>query len=72
MIAALIALLGSYTPVTVTVTQILTDGTAVNVTSLVGGLAGADWPWITSAVLLVVCVFWLFRFIYGILLGGRK
>lgn len=72
MIDTLLALLGSYTPQTTTVQEVLSDGSTVSYTALVPGLAGADWPWITSAAILLVCVFWLFRFIYGVFLGGHK
>ena len=59
--------LGPYTPRTQTVTEYLSDGSSVTYTEVVPGLAGLDWPWITSVTLFAMALYCIFRMIGGLL-----
>lgn len=50
--------LGEYNPITYTV-----DGNAI----IPPGMAGVDWPWVASAVLLLVSFYCLCRLLGGML-----
>ena len=65
--SAVTALFGSYTPRTQTVTEYLSDGTTVSYTEVVPGLAGLDWPWITSVALFAMALYCIFRMIGGLM-----
>lgn len=61
------SLFGTYTPRTQTVTEYLSDGSSVTYTEVVPGLAGLDWPWITSVTLFAMALYCIFRMIGGLL-----
>lgn len=64
---ALIDILGAYEPVE-TIREIeLIDGTMYQYSAVPDGLAGVDWPWIGSAILLIVVLFCLFKLLGGVL-----
>lgn len=50
-------LFGEYSPRTQTVTEIMSDGTAVTRQEIIPGLAGLDWVWLAE-VLLFALVLW--------------
>lgn len=59
------SLFGTYTPRTQTVTEFLSDGSTVSYTEVVPGVAGLDWPWITSVSLFAMVLYCVFRLIGG-------
>lgn len=61
------SLFGTYTPRTQTVTEHLSDGSSVTYTEVVPGLAGLDWPWITSVALFAMALYCIFRMIGGLM-----
>lgn len=75
----LASILGAYEPVTYNVTQMANDpdfGVIQVVDSYVAkGLAGVDWEYVVTALVLVITIYSVFR-LMGILLsslsGGRK
>lgn len=73
MIESLIALIGEYVPLTGT--YYLWDEAAsefVSVTQPIDGIAGINFPWVISAAFVLLTVYCLFRFMYGLLFGGGK
>ena len=62
-----IALFGTYTPRTQTVTQQLTDGSVVTYQEIIPGLAGLDWPWLASVGLFALFLYGLLRIVGGLL-----
>ena len=67
LIPAVKALFGEYTPKTYNVTTYLSDGTAVQSTEIVPGLAGLDYEWIAGAALFALALYGLLRMIGGLL-----
>lgn len=67
LVSTVKALFGSYTPKTYNVTTYLPDGTAVQSTEIVPGLAGLDYEWIAGAVLFALALYGLLRMIGGLL-----
>ena len=59
------ALFGTYTPRTQTVTEYLSDGSSVTYSEVVPGLAGLDWPWVSSVALFSMALYCVFRLIGG-------
>lgn len=62
---AVYSLFGEYTPRTYTVTTYLDDGTAIQSTEIVPGLAGLDFNWIAGVSLFALSLFCIFRMIGG-------
>lgn len=62
---AIHALFGEYTPRTYTVTTYLDDGTAIQSTEIVPGLAGLDYDWIAGVSVFVLALYCIFRMIGG-------
>lgn len=67
LISVVKALFGSYTPKTYNVTTYLSDGTAVQSTEIVPGLAGLDYEWIAGAALFALVLYGLLRLIGGLI-----
>lgn len=67
LVSAIKALFGSYTPKTYNVTTYLSDGTAIQSTEIVPGLAGLDYEWIAGAALFALLLYGLLRMIGGLL-----
>lgn len=61
------ALLGEYQPRTCTVSTYLPDGTVVETTELVPGLAGLDYTWLGGFALFALSLYCIFRMIGGLL-----
>lgn len=61
------ALFGTYTPRTQTVTDHLADGTIVTSQQVIPGVAGFDWPWLTSVALFALLLHGLLRLIGGLI-----
>lgn len=61
------ALFGNYTPRTQTITDYLADGTAVTYQQVIPGVAGLDWPWLSSVGLFSLFLYGLLRMIGGLL-----
>lgn len=62
MIEWLTEIIGEYTP------NVYTVGEDVEI--IASGMAGVDWTWIMSAILLVVGVFCAFKLV-GVFFGGK-
>lgn len=58
---------GSYTPRTYTVTEYLSDGSAVTSQQYVPGVAGMDFEWLAAAVLFILVIFCVFKLIGGLI-----
>lgn len=54
---------GTYTPRTQKVTNYLADGSTVESTEVISGIAGVDWYWITGVVLFSQVLWSFFRFL---------
>ena len=54
---------GTYTPRTQTVTVYLDDGTTVEGTEIIPGVAGMDWYWIVGVFLFALILWSFFRFL---------
>lgn len=67
LISAVTALFGEYTPKTYNVTTYLSDGTAVQSTEIVPGLAGLDYEWIAGAAFFALVLYGLLRLIGGLI-----
>lgn len=67
MSAVIASIFGEYQPRTQTVTDYLSDGSAVTSQQIVPGLAGLDWPWI-AGVSLFALVLASFLKLVGVLL----
>lgn len=65
--AVLVSLFGEYQPRTQTVTEYLSDGSSVEYTQVVPGLAGLDWLWISSVLLFGMFLYCVLRMIGGCL-----
>lgn len=65
--AVLVSLFGEYQPRTQTVTEHLADGSTVEYTQIVDGVAGIDWTWIASVSLFAMFLYCLLRMIGGCL-----
>ena len=65
LLDAVYALFGEYTPRTYTVTTYLDDGTAIQSTEIVPGLAGLDYDWIAGVSVFVLALYCIFRMIGG-------
>ena len=65
--AVLVSLFGEYQPRTQTVTEHLADGSTVEYTQIVDGVAGIDWTWIASVALFAMFLYCLLRMIGGCL-----
>lgn len=63
---AVSALFGEYTPRTQTVTEYYSDGSTVEYTEVVPGLAGLDWTYISSVGLFSMSLYCIFRLVGGI------
>lgn len=64
------SILGNYEPVTYTVRLIGVDGvSAGSYTEVASGLAGVDWEYLTTAALLLIAVWSVFRLL-GVLLSA--
>lgn len=63
----LVSIFGEYSPRTQTVTTCLPDGTVIQNTEYVTGVAGLDWVWLTGAVLFCIVIYCIFRMIGGVL-----
>lgn len=61
------ALFGAYTPRTQTVTDHLADGTTVTSQQVIPGVAGLDWPWLTSVGLFALFLYGVLRLIGGLI-----
>lgn len=64
------SVLGEYTPVTYEVYRVAGD-TEVYDTVVASGMAGVDWPYVLTALFLIVCVWSVFR-ILGMLMEVFK
>ena len=65
LVDAIYSLFGEYTPRTYTVTTYLDDGTAIQSTEIVPGLAGLDYDWIAGVSVFVLALYCIFRMIGG-------
>lgn len=70
------SILGTYDPVTYTVRVVDSSGASVaSYSAIPDGVAGLDWSYIVTAVLLIVVIYSVFRLL-GVLLqavsGGRR
>lgn len=65
--AAIVGLFGEYQPRTQTVTEYFSDGSTVEYTQIVPGLAGLDWTWIASVFIFALALYCVFRAIGGML-----
>lgn len=73
MIQALIALIGQYTPLEYA-TYVFNEITETYelIVLPIQGIAGVNFPWVFSAAFVLLTVYCLFRFMYGLLFGGGK
>lgn len=65
--AAIAELFGVYTPKTYTVTTYLSDGTAVESTETVPGVAGMDFDWLAAVGLFALFLYCVMKLIGGLL-----
>lgn len=70
MSAVVTAIFGEYKPRTQTVTDYLSDGTAVTSQQVVPGLAGLDWPWIAGVSLFALVLFSFLKLVGVFLKNG--
>ena len=68
--AVLENLLGTYTPKTQTVTQVLADGTEITHEEYVQGLPGLDWSWLASLFVFSLMLLCLFRLLGSVIRRG--
>lgn len=62
----IVDLFGEYQPRTQTVTEILSDGSAVTHEEIVPGVAGLDWQWLSGVGLFSLFLYCVLRMIGGI------
>lgn len=67
LISAVTALFGEYTPKTYNVTTYLSDGTVVQSSEVIPGLAGLDYEWLASVALFTLVLYCILRMIGGAL-----
>ena len=67
IVTTLKSLFGDYTPKTYNVTTYLSDGTVVQSTEIVSGIAGLDYEWLSSVALFSLVLYGLLRMIGGLL-----
>lgn len=65
LLDAVYALFGEYTPRTYVVTTYLDDGTEIQSTEVIPGLAGLDYDWIAGVSVFVLALYCIFRMIGG-------
>ena len=63
--ATVLSVFGTYAPRTQSVTTYLPDGTTVQSTEIVRGIAGVDWYWI-SGVVVFLLILWSFFKLLGV------
>ena len=62
----IVDLFGEYEPRTQTVTEIMSDGSAVTHEEIVPGVAGLDWQWLAGVGLFSLFLYCVLRMIGGI------
>lgn len=66
----LVAIFGTYTPVTTEVSVTAADGTVSTVAQVVSGMAGVDWPYVLGVLLFAVILYSFFRLVGTVLKGA--
>lgn len=66
---AIIDFIGSYQPITYDVEYALADGSIASYEVVASGMAGVDWPWIFAALIILVMLYCIWRFVGAVCNG---